>query len=171
MFLTPHVVRNKTDLRALALDQRARFVNSLGPREMRDMPSSSIRSMYDPTFSVAVPPAADLNIQNNHASQSRPGRAPEGDKPTPFNTEEIPAPTSSLSVPSSAPAAVSVSPAAPSAAAPSAAVPSAAAPSAATSMSTAPAIASADPRLAPASADPAAGAAIPTASTASAGSP
>ena len=38
VFLTPHVVRNKTDLRALALDQRARFTHSLGPREMRDMP-------------------------------------------------------------------------------------------------------------------------------------
>src|ERR1019366_4533621 len=83
VFLTPHVVRNKTDLRALALDQRMRFVNSLGPREMHDMPSSSIRSMYDPSFSISVPPAADLNMQNNPN-----GVAP--DKATPFNTEEIP---------------------------------------------------------------------------------
>ena len=91
VFLTPHVVRNKTDLRALALDQRARFVNSLGPREMHDMPASSIRSLYDPTFSVAVPPAADLNMQNNNGvAVPVPGAAPEGDKPTPFNTEEIP---------------------------------------------------------------------------------
>ena len=91
VFLTPHVVRNKTDLRSLALDERARFVNSLGPREMRDMPSSSIRSMYDPTFSVAVPPAADLNLQNNPAAVA-PGSPREGDKTTPFNTEEIPKP-------------------------------------------------------------------------------
>jgi general secretion pathway protein D len=91
VFLTPHVVRNKTDLRALALDQRARFVNSLGPREMRDMPSSSIRNLYDPSFSVAVPPAADLSIQNNPVAAS-PGSPREGDKPTPFNTEEIPKP-------------------------------------------------------------------------------
>src|SRR5208283_709279 len=62
VFLTPHVVRNKTDLRSLALDQRARFTNTLGPREMHDMPSTSIKAMYDPTFSVAVPPAADLNL-------------------------------------------------------------------------------------------------------------
>ena len=90
VFLTPHVVRNKTDLRALALDQRARFVNSLGSREMRDMPSSSIRSLYDPSFSVSVPPAADLNMQNNSAAV--PGGVSEGDKPTPFNSEEIPSP-------------------------------------------------------------------------------
>jgi general secretion pathway protein D len=91
VFLTPHVVRNKTDLRALALDQRARFTNSLGPREMRDMPSSSVRALYDPTFSVAVPPAADLNLENNNAlPPGAPDVVPEGDKPTPFNTEEIP---------------------------------------------------------------------------------
>jgi len=93
VFLTPHVVRNKTDLRALALDERMRFVNSLGNREMHDMPSSSIRSMYDPTFSVAVPPAADLNMQNNNGvAVPASGAVPEGDKPTPFNTEEIPKP-------------------------------------------------------------------------------
>src|SRR6202011_2972381 len=80
VFLTPHVVRNKTDLRSLALDERARFVNALGPREMRDMPASSIRSLYDPTFSVAVPPAADLNLQNNKAiAAPAPGAVPEGD--------------------------------------------------------------------------------------------
>ena len=93
VFLTPHVVRNKTDLRALALDQRTRFVNTLGPREMHDMPSSSIKSLYDPTFSVSVPPAADLNMMNNGGSAMNPsGPAPEGDKATPFNTEEIPKP-------------------------------------------------------------------------------
>src|SRR5208283_126185 len=90
VFLTPHVVRNKTDLRALALDERARFTSSLGPREMRDMPASSVNSIYDPTFSVSVPPAEDLNMLNN------PGAAPESmtgaDKPTPFNGEEVPKP-------------------------------------------------------------------------------
>ncbi|HVN29477.1 MAG TPA: hypothetical protein VMT64_13360, partial [Candidatus Binataceae bacterium] len=109
VFLTPHVVRNKTDLRSLALDQRTRFTNSLGPREMRDMPASSIRSLYDPTFSVAVPPSADLNMQNGNAvAVPVPGAMPEGDKATPFNTEEIPAPSSSSS---GAPAAPVTSPA------------------------------------------------------------
>ncbi len=93
VFLTPHVVRNKTDLRSLALDERSRFVNTLGPREMHDMPSSSIKSLYDPTFSVSVPPAADLNMQSNTGMVAPgPAAAPEGDKPTPFNTEEIPKP-------------------------------------------------------------------------------
>ncbi len=91
VFLTPHVVRNKTDLRALALDQRARFTQSLGGREMHDMPASSIRSLYEPSFSVSVPPAADLNSMNTGAPVA-PGAMPEGDKPTPFNTEEIPKP-------------------------------------------------------------------------------
>jgi general secretion pathway protein D len=101
VFLTPHVVRNKTDLRALALDQRVRFTNSLGPREMRDMPSSSVGALYDPTFSVAMPPAADLNLENNNALPApAPDVVPEGDKPTPFNTEEIPpSPSSSSGAP------------------------------------------------------------------------
>jgi len=116
VFLTPHVIRNKTDLRALALDQRGRFVNSLGPREMHDMPASSIRSLYDPTFSVSVPPAADLNMQNNNSGAAPvPGALPEGDKPTPFNTEEIPSPTSSLGTPSLEAAPSSTSPGAPDA--------------------------------------------------------
>ena len=88
VFLTPHVVRNKTDLRSLALDQRSRFVKTLGQHEMHDMPASSVRSLYDPTFSVSVPPAADLNMMNS----PNVGASREGDKPTPFNTEEIPKP-------------------------------------------------------------------------------
>jgi hypothetical protein len=160
VFLTPHVVRNKTDLRALALDQRARYVNSLGPREMRDMPASSIRSMYDPSFSVAVPPAADLNMQNNNApGVPVRGAAPEGDKPTPFNTEEIPAPSSSSGA--------SVAPPPPGARARALAPPRAATSTGATS-----AVASADPSAASASAAPAPPAAIiSTAPAATAGSP
>jgi hypothetical protein len=108
VFLTPHVIRNKTELRSLALDERARFTNTLGPREMHDMPSTSIHSLYAPSFSVAVPPAADLNMQNHSGVNSpAPGAAPEGDKPTPFNTEEIPAPSSSSHAPSVAPLAAS----------------------------------------------------------------
>jgi general secretion pathway protein D len=161
VFLTPHVVRNKTDLRSLALDQRARYVNSLGPREMRDMPASSIRSMYDPSFSVSVPPAADLNMQNNNGvTVPVPGALPEGDKPTPFNTEEIPAPTSSSGAPNvaSPPAGASARPLAP--------------PSAATSTGATPAVASADPSAASASAVSASpDATISTAPAATAGSP
>jgi hypothetical protein len=39
-----------------------------------------------------VPPAADLNLQNNNAPSRGFGVPSEGDKPTPFNTEEIPKP-------------------------------------------------------------------------------
>jgi general secretion pathway protein D len=171
VFLTPHVVRNKTDLRALALDQRARFVNSLGPREMHDMPASSIRSLYDPTFSVSVPPAADLNMQNNNSvTVPAPAAVPESDKPTPFNTEEIPPPTSSSGAPGAMPPppAAAASPVAPSAATSTSAAPAVAsagpppaaaasseAPSVATSTSAASAVASADPAAGSPNADPA----------------
>jgi general secretion pathway protein D len=141
VFLTPHVVRNKTDLRSLALDQRARFTNTLGPHEMHDMPESSIRSLYDPTFSVSVPPAADLNMQNNTPARApASGAVPEGDKPTPFNTEEIPAPTSSSGAPGAA------------LKAPVAAGSTVAPPVATSTSATPPAMASADPAVAPASA-------------------
>ena len=133
IFLTPHVVRNKTDLRYLALDQRSRFANTLGQREMHDMPSSSIRSLYGPTFSVAVPPAADLNMQNNN-SVPAPGAVSEGDKPTPVNTGAIPASSSS--------GAPSVAPRVPVAAA------GPVAPSAATATSAPPALACVDPTAA-----------------------
>jgi general secretion pathway protein D len=100
VFLTPHVVRNKTDLRSLALDQRQRYANTLGAQEMHDMPASSVRELYSPSFSVAVPPAADLNTQyNNGFAAPAPGSVPEGDRATPFNTEEIPGPSSSLGAP------------------------------------------------------------------------
>ena len=96
VFLTPHVIRNKSDLRALALAQRARFVSSLGPREMNDMPSSSVRSLYNPTFSIGVPPSSDLNTQNNNGLPlPASGSLPRDDKPTPFNSEEIPSSPSS----------------------------------------------------------------------------
>jgi len=159
VFLTPHVVRNKTDLRALALDERMRFVNSLGNREMHDMPSSSIRSMYDPSFSVAVPPAADLNMQNNNGvAVPAPGAVPEGDKPTPFNTEEIPAPTSSSGAPRVAPPPVTST--------------SSVTPRVATSAGATSGVASADPIVASPSADPAtADATASTAPPAPAGSP
>ena len=46
VFLTPHIVRNKSELRELALDERQRFVNSLGRKEIHDMPASQIHEIY-----------------------------------------------------------------------------------------------------------------------------
>ncbi|HXN87614.1 MAG TPA: hypothetical protein VN867_16190, partial [Candidatus Binataceae bacterium] len=79
--------------------------NTLGTQEMHDMPASSVRELYDPSFSVSVPPAADLNTQyNNGFAAPAPGSVPEGDRATPFNTEEIPGPSSSLGTPAGPPA-------------------------------------------------------------------
>ncbi|HEY6394386.1 MAG TPA: type II secretion system secretin GspD [Candidatus Binataceae bacterium] len=96
VFLTPHVIRNRTDLRSLALDERQKFVNSLGKREMHDMPASQIREVYKPSFSISVPPSADLNAPYNAVpapESPNPAAAPSGaggsSIDTPFNTEEI----------------------------------------------------------------------------------
>ena len=98
VFLTPHIVRNKSELRELALDERQRFVNSLGRKEMHDMPASQIHEIYKPSFSIPVSPAADLNAPYNGPSAppgpENPGAAyesaPAGSSAdTPFNTTEI----------------------------------------------------------------------------------
>lgn len=74
VFLTPHVIRNRTDLRYLALDERHKFLDSLGRKEIHDMPGSQIREINKPSFWIAVPPKTDLN--------AAPGV-------TPSNTQEI----------------------------------------------------------------------------------
>jgi len=115
VFLTPHIVRNKSELRELALDERQRFVNSLGRKEIHDMPASQIHEVYKPSFSIPVSPAADLNAPYNGPAAppgpENPGAAYESAPPgsnsadTPFNTTEI-GPTS---MNSTAPAATTYS--------------------------------------------------------------
>jgi general secretion pathway protein D len=106
VFLTPHIIRNRSELRDLALDERQQFVNSLGRKEIHDMPASQIRQIYKPSFSIPVSPEADLNApyggpasppgpENPGAIQS----APSGGE-TPFNTTEI-GPSSMNSAPTS----------------------------------------------------------------------
>jgi len=96
VFLTPHIVRNKSELRELALDERQQFVNSLGRKEIHDLPASQIRQVYKPSFSIPVTPEADLNApyggppappgpENPGAMES----APNSNVETPFNTTEI----------------------------------------------------------------------------------
>jgi general secretion pathway protein D len=99
VFLTPHIVRNKSELRELALDERQRFVNSLGRKEIHDMPASQIQQIYKPSFSIPVSPAAELNAPYGGPSAppgpENPGAAYESTPPsgssadTPFNTTEI----------------------------------------------------------------------------------
>jgi len=116
VFLTPHIVRNKSELRELALDERQQFVNSLGRKEIHDMPASQIRQVYKPSFSIPVSPAADLNAPYGGPpappGPENPGAAyeaaPSGGSSadTPFNTTEI-GPTSMNSAPTSGSAPVS----------------------------------------------------------------
>jgi len=61
VFLTPHVIRTRQDLRSLALDERKKFVEALGRREMHQMPIDQYKQLYQPTFSVPVSPEQDLN--------------------------------------------------------------------------------------------------------------
>jgi general secretion pathway protein D len=99
VFLTPHIIRNKSQLRDLALDERQQYVNSLGRREIHDMPASQIRQIYKPSFSIPVSPAADLNAPYGGAAAppgpENPGAAYDsspsggGSADTPFNTTEI----------------------------------------------------------------------------------
>ena len=110
VFLTPHIVRNRNQLRALALDERQKYINSLGRKEMHDMPASQIHQLYKPSFSISVPPEADLG-----GHMAPPGSMPAPTAPpssgggeTPFNTEEIG--PSSMSAPPSGPATASSEP-------------------------------------------------------------
>ena len=60
VFLTPHVIRTRDDLRSLALDERQKFTDSLGRRETHQMPMEQYKQLYQPTFSIPVSPAQDL---------------------------------------------------------------------------------------------------------------
>ncbi|HYB90070.1 MAG TPA: type II secretion system secretin GspD [Candidatus Binataceae bacterium] len=117
VFLTPHVVRNRAELRALSLDERQKFISSLGHKEMHDMPASQIRELYKPSFSIAVPPEADLGASTGSLPPTgpEPFAAPSSSNPgsedTPFNTEEI-GPSSMKGKGASAPAVASASSAA-----------------------------------------------------------
>jgi hypothetical protein len=98
VFLTPHIIRNKTELRSLALDERQKFVTSLGRKEIHDLPASQIRQVYKPSFSIPVSPEAELNApygavpvapgpENYPPAEVAPSSGANVD--TPFNTIEI----------------------------------------------------------------------------------
>lgn len=69
VFLTPHVIRTRQDLRSLALDERQKFTSTLGRREMHQMPVDQYKQLYQPTFSIPVSPAQDLK---DHSSTLAP---------------------------------------------------------------------------------------------------
>src|SRR5262249_34866444 len=125
VFLTPHVVRNRTQLRALALDERQKYINSLGRKEMHNMPASQIHELYKPSFSISVPPEADLGgtagpvppspdapLETAPPPAAGVKSGTSGGPDTPFNTEEI-GPTSMRSAPTAISGGTSVSSSAP----------------------------------------------------------
>ena len=93
VFLTPHVIRSRADLRSLSLDERAKFLRTIGKKEVHDMPASSLRELYKPSFSIPVSPSAELNSAPRDSGPE--GSTPLMESPppsspsTPLNTEEI----------------------------------------------------------------------------------
>ena len=59
VFLTPHVISNREDLRELSLDERQKFLQTLGRKEMHQMPMGQMRELFKPSFSASVPPGAE----------------------------------------------------------------------------------------------------------------
>jgi len=60
VFLTPHIVRTRDDLQALALDERQKFIRTLGRREVDNMPQGQFEQLYQPTFNRSISPQQDL---------------------------------------------------------------------------------------------------------------
>jgi general secretion pathway protein D len=99
VFLTPHVVHTRGDLQSLALDERQRFVRSLGRREVNNIPASQFQQLYQPTFNNAVSPQQDLmesqglsspeNGSGPAAGAAMPPPSSTGTSANPSNTGEI----------------------------------------------------------------------------------
>ncbi len=64
VFLTPHVILNREDLRELSLDERQRFLQTLGRKEVHEMPLAQVREIFKPSFSTSVPPGAEFGSPN-----------------------------------------------------------------------------------------------------------
>jgi general secretion pathway protein D len=76
VFLTPHIIRTRDDLQALALDERQKFVRSLGRKDVNNMPASQFQQLYQPTFNAAVSPQQDLLQSRQRAMQGGAGMGP-----------------------------------------------------------------------------------------------
>jgi hypothetical protein len=95
VFLTPHVVHTRNDLQSLALDERQKFVRSLGRREVNNMPASQFQQLYQPTFNNAVSPQQDLTQSQgqswpeNGLGPAMPPTSSTGIGITPGNIDEV----------------------------------------------------------------------------------
>ena len=81
VFLTPHIVRTREDLQALSLDERQKYIRTLGRTEVNNMPPSQFEQMYQPSFNRAVSPQEDLQ-QYQSPSSSMPGPSPLSGPPS-----------------------------------------------------------------------------------------
>ena len=121
VFLTPHVIRDREDLRELSLDEREKFLHSLNKQDRHDLPMSQVRELYKPTWSIPVSPGADLSapappVPGDPISAPHSSIPTGGYAPTPMNTEEVGrAPIASAGPGPAAPSESSLSPTLPSA--------------------------------------------------------
>ena len=76
VFVTPHIIRTKSDLRSLALDERQQLVGSLGAKRFTICLLPQIRELYKPSFYLPVPPAADLNAPYVTPTDTEPAGLP-----------------------------------------------------------------------------------------------
>jgi len=90
IFLTPHIIRTREDLQALALNQRQKFVRNLGRTEVNNMPPSQFEQMYQPSFNRAVTPQEDLQQYQSSVS-TLPGPSPLSGPPSYPSSSSYPA--------------------------------------------------------------------------------
>ncbi len=65
VFLTPHVILNREDLRELSLDERQTIPPDAGAQgSARDADGSQVREIFKPSFSTSVPPGAEFGSPN-----------------------------------------------------------------------------------------------------------
>jgi general secretion pathway protein D len=94
VFLTPHVIRTRNDLQALALDERQKFVRSLGRKEVNTMPASQFQQLYQPSFNAPVSPQEDLM-----QSQRQGAGVPSSATGSPMSSVQQAAPSGSAGTP------------------------------------------------------------------------
>jgi general secretion pathway protein D len=81
VFLTPHIIRSRDDLQSLALDERQKFVRSLGRQEINNMPASQFQQLYKPSFNAPISPRQDLMMQSRPLNENGYGGPPEENAP------------------------------------------------------------------------------------------
>jgi len=91
VFLTPHIIRSRLDLQALALDERQKFVRALGRPEVNNMPQGQFEQLYQPSFNQEVSPQSDImqyQLPPPAGIAPLPGAAQQG-SPAPGSRQEI----------------------------------------------------------------------------------